>query len=45
MMAKMYTKLIENISLLLFISNLFVASFTLTADDSKNITFKKYTFF
>ena len=33
----MYTKLIENISPLLFISILFVASFAITADDSENV--------
>ncbi|NCX74913.1 MAG: TonB-dependent siderophore receptor [Proteobacteria bacterium] len=37
MMTKMYTKLIENISPLLFISILFVASFAITADDSENV--------
>ena len=34
---KIHSKLIENISSLLFISILFVTSFTLTADDSKNV--------
>ena len=34
---KIHSKLIENISSLLFISILFVASFSLTADDSKNV--------
>ena len=34
---KIHSKLIENISSLLFIIILFVASFTLTADDSKNV--------
>jgi len=36
-MTKMYTKLIENISPLIFISILFVASFAITADDSENV--------
>ena len=37
MMTKIYTKLIENISPLLFITILFVASFAITADDSENV--------
>ena len=37
MMTKMYTKLIENISPLIFISILLVASFAITADDSENV--------
>ena len=37
MMTKMYTKLIENISPLIFISILFVASFAITANDSENV--------
>ena len=37
MMTKIYIKLIENISPLLSISILFVASFAITADDSENV--------
>ena len=37
MMAKIYTKLIEDISPLLFISILFIASFVINADDSENV--------
>ena len=36
-MAKIYTKLIEDISPLLFISILFIASFVINADDSENV--------
>jgi len=37
MMTKIYTKLIEDISPLLFISILFIASFVINADDSENV--------
>ena len=37
MITRVYKKLVENISPLLFISILFVASFAITADDSENV--------
>ena len=37
MITRIYKKLVENISPLLFISILFVASFAITADDSENV--------
>ena len=37
MMTKIYTKIIEDVSPLLFISILFIASFVINADDSENV--------
>lgn len=37
MMTKIYTKIIEDVSPLLFISILFIASFAINADDSENV--------
>lgn len=37
MLTKIYTKIIENVSPLLFISILFIASFAINADDSENV--------
>ena len=37
MMTKIYIKIIEDVSPLLFISILFIASFAINADDSENV--------